>query len=114
VAKPTIASLEAENADLRARVARVEDYLIDVQDAYYADKDEIIQDVAEILKIDVAQYQDVEWYITVRGKVKVSKKDDPNDLELTVNGQTVRCHQIGVVDHEYEDMEIAVSEVTLA
>lgn len=112
MARPTVASLENQVATLKARIANVEDYLQEVDpNDWCVDKEEIVDQVADFLNIDVSRYQEVEWDITVRGKVKVGKNFDPGDLELTVRDQTVVCGNMGVDGYDYDDMEIEVDDV---
>lgn len=112
MSRPTIASLENQVATLKARIANVEEYLQDVDPSdWHLDKDDIIDEVADLLNIDVSRYQEVEWDITVRGKVKVGKNFDVSDLELTVRGDTVSCGNMGVVGHDYDDMEVEIQDV---
>lgn len=112
MSRPTIASLENQVATLKAKIANVEDYLQNTDlDDWCVDKEDIVDQVADYLNIDVSRYQEVEWDITVRGKVKVGKNFDPSDLELTVRGLTVACANMGVDGYEYEDMEIEVDDV---
>ena len=112
MARPTIDALQSANLILRSKIAKVEDYLQEVDpNDWCVDKEGIIDQVAELLDIDVSRYQDIEWNITVRGKVKVVKDSDPSDLDLTVRGLTVACGNMGVDGHDYDDMEIEVNEV---
>ena len=115
MARPTIASLQREVDTLKSQKARVEAYLQDVDlEAYYIDKEDIVEQVAGILDIDVSQYRDVVWNIIVRGSVKVGKDAELSDLELTVRGLTVACANMGVDGYDYEGMEIEVEDVRFA
>jgi hypothetical protein len=112
MSRPTIASLEATVASLKRKVADVEEYLQEVDpNDWCIDKEEIITQVAELLDIDVSQYADVLWTVSIRGKVKVGKNESLNDLELTVRNETVECRNMGVLGHEFDDMSIEVEDV---